>query len=255
MSNLCNATDDRFWPRLKWPDFADMVNKEEVVVVLPLVGFCDWRMDLPLDAEEVMAMEVLAAADSLIGSKVRYLVLPPLRFVLAPTKESIFGVSVEDAHRSLREIALSVKQSGFRKLVIYNSSPWNEDLADVAGRDLRIELGLQLFTVNLSGIGLDLLSGRSKTRLDCMLLACSLLGLKPGEILDQRDSVLNFNMAETDDAPVPLPENMDQVEVSVCGKVVLEKSATKLAALLTEVFERTPLPNAGIISDQSGGDK
>jgi creatinine amidohydrolase len=241
LAELCNAFDDTFWPGLRWPEFVDMPDKDSVVVVLPVVGFSDWGIGLPLDIEEVVAMEVLARASERAGVDCRHLVLPPLRFALAPVGHSFFGVSPDEAHRSLQEIVQSIQASGFRKVVLYNSSPWNEDLIDAAGRDLRIALGMQMFGINLSGLNLDLLPGRSCSRKAFQLLGAYLLNKEPGVISDPHAAAPNFN-----EAPIENREPCDDA-VERLPEVILDEAASKMASLLVEVAGRASLPNNGAI--------
>ena len=214
MNKLCEAFDKTFWPRSKWPDFASMPNKDKVVVIVPIVGLSDWDLNLSLDLEEVISMPVLEQASREIDTAISHLVLPPLRFVIGSDESTFFTVDSETAHQTLKEITLSIQESGFRKVVFYNSSPWNEDLLIVAARDFRIELGMQMFCINLAGIGLDLLSDRSTTRDDCRILGSN--------------------------------EPADK------AKMIMEASSGKLAGLLKEVADRPLLANGGIISQQKG---
>src|SRR3712207_9323312 len=65
------------------------------------------------------------------------------RFGLAPYPSTFFGVDAETAHDLLREIVQSVLQSGFHKIVFFNTSPWNEELVDAASRDARVEFNVR----------------------------------------------------------------------------------------------------------------
>ncbi|MCZ6674425.1 MAG: creatininase family protein [Verrucomicrobia bacterium] len=214
MTALCNAHEGTFWPGLRWLEFAAMAEKQKVVIVLPITGFADWGLDLPLNVEETMSMSVLREASQQLYGVIKHLVLPPLRFVLGPTESSFFATDPDTAHETLREMVISIKESGFRKVVFYNSSPWNEAFLNVAGRDLRIELGMQMFSINLAGIGLDLKPDRSTTRDDCRILGAN--------------------------------------QASDRAKSILEKSAGRLVALLKEVAVREPLPNDGEIPTKQG---
>ena len=191
-----------------------MPEKETAVVVMPVVGFSDWGLGLPLDLEETLSMSVLAESSKQLASTIRHLVLPPMRFVIGLSESSFFTLDPESVQEALREIIVSMKESGYRKVVFYNSSPWNEELLNVAGRDLRIELGMQMFCINLAGIGLDLMPGRSSTREDCQVLGSN----------------------------SPVDE----------AKFVLEKSTGKLVGLLEEVAARPPLANRGKIPKKEG---
>jgi len=184
MTQLCTAHDKTFWPRLSWPKFNSMQDKENVLVVLPIVGFTDWKLNLFLDMEELISMPVLKEASRELENTLPHLVLPPLRFVLGFGETSCFSVDPETAHNTLKEIVISIQESGFRKVIFYNSSPWNEDLLNVAARDIRIELGMQMFCIDLAGIDLDLMEGRSSTREDCRTLAVNDPSDKAAQILE-----------------------------------------------------------------------
>lgn len=151
---LCVCDDATFWPWRTWPDFA-LLPPTETLVVVPVAGYAE-RGDLPLDAEEGVLMRVLQRAARLFDRPDRLLVVPPLRFVLGPVGTGVFAVDPPLAHAFIAEVCRSVAASGFRRIVLCNASPANEDLCDVAARDLRIDHGLQLFCVHLGALGLDL---------------------------------------------------------------------------------------------------
>jgi hypothetical protein len=123
-------------------------------VLVPIVGFED-RAGLPLDAEEGVLLRVVRSAARVFGHEGRLWVVPPLRFVAGPAEACAFAVEAPLAHAFLAEVCRSIATSGFRRVVLCNASPWNEELCDVAARDLRLELGLQMFCVHLSALGLD----------------------------------------------------------------------------------------------------
>lgn len=249
MAELCNSFKGTFWPGLRWPEFDDLPERETVFVILPVVGYTDWGLGLPLDLEEVIAMEVLSQASETCHESAPHLILPPLRFTMAPTQNSFFGLSPELAHDAVREIVLSIKESGFRKVVLYNSSPWNEDLVDAAGRDLRIEFGMQMFSINLSGLNLDLLPGRSKTRHLCQKLGCYLLDREPTKIVENKKGLLGFVAGAEKDEIDQL--KIDSMEVS--GDDVLCVAVEKLVGLLNEVAAHTPLSIHGHVPENNQG--
>jgi creatinine amidohydrolase len=162
---LCVADDATFWPWHPWTDFARWPDKPDVTVVLPVCGLADWGLDAPLDAEETILLSVLRAASARASLPPgRLLVLPPQRFVLGPAATCAFPVDPPTAHAALDEWCACVAAAGFRRVVLYNSSPWNEELCDAAARDIRIGRGLQMFCVNLSALGLDFAPWRDAAR-------------------------------------------------------------------------------------------
>lgn len=250
MTSLCDVNMDTFWPRLKWLDFDRLPNREETVVVVPIVGFADWGLGLPLDIEETVSMAVLAEASRRLVSGTPHLVLPPLRFVLAPSENAFFGMDADDAHDSIQEIVSSVKASGFRKVVLYNASPWNEDLVDAAGRDLRIQLGMQMFCINLSGIGLSLMPGQGESRENWAVLGSYLLDKDASEGVHEKDVLINFATVHSEGTPAQALSQPEENETS--GKAILEQASSHLARLLQEVHGRGPLPHDGRIETRKG---
>ncbi len=161
---LCNADPATFWAWHRWPDFARWTDPAATVVVVPIAGFCDWGLDGPLDAEETVLLGVLRAASESRAPGQSLLVTPPLRFVVGPDARCAFAVEVPTAHAFIAEVAASIAAAGFRRIVLFNASPWNEELVVAASRDLRIALGVSVFTIQLSALGLDFQPARSPDR-------------------------------------------------------------------------------------------
>lgn len=211
-ASLCIADDATFWPWLPWPAFAERADREATVVVLPVAGFADDGLGAPLDAGETVLLAVLraAAAEPALPAG-RLLVLPPLRFVLGPEPGCAFPVDPPVAHAALEEWCAGVAAAGFRRVVLYNASPWNEELCDAAARDIRIAQGLQMFCINLGALGLDFHPVRGGDR---AALRTLLAEIGPGG-----------------DGEGP----------------ALAAASARLAGLLREIAARPPLPDGGRI--------
>jgi creatinine amidohydrolase len=193
-----------------------------VVVVVPLVGLADWGLGLPLDLEEVLLCSLMKEASTRRG-KVPLLVLPPLRFVLGPVPGCAFGVSPPVACSLISDTVLSIKASGFTRVVLLNSSPWNDELCDAAARDLRIEHGLQMFCISMSGLGLDLHPARDHGRSSAGALYTAITGIQGAPLT--ADSAEDAGANSPDDA--------------------FEAAATRLTSLLGEICQRPPLADGG----------
>ncbi len=240
---LCVAHESAFWPRFTWPDFARWPDKSATVVVVPLCGFCDWGLGHPFDAEEVLSLAVLRAAVAGNGeTPPRALVLPPLRFLVGQDAGCAFSAPVPEVHRFIAEVVESVAAAGFTRIVLYNASPWNEDVIDVAARDLRIEHGLQMFCVNLSGLGFDLHPTRSGTRREAQTVLTWLLDDEPEAVAA---GVAGGGRPAWPEAEViqPLPGPARSLsDARSEGPELLAVAVRRLRGLLAEIAARAPVP-------------
>jgi creatinine amidohydrolase len=183
-----------------------------------MAGLADWGLDQPLDAEETVLMHVLREASLHKPSDLRLLVLPPVRFVLGPEPGCAFAIDPDVACNLLEEITGSVHAAGFRRIVLFNASPWNEELCKAVGRDQRIALGLQMFCVPLSGLGLDFhpVRGGARTKLKAVLAEL------------------------TGGAPAQSPG-------AESGAAILQATSLRLLGLLGEVRDQAPLAHGGAL--------
>jgi creatinine amidohydrolase len=211
---LCICDDATFWPWHSWTDFNARPGKGGTLVVVPVVGIADWGLGSPLDLEELVLCSVLSEASANRGD-VPLLVLPPLRFVAGSEPGCAFAVSPPVACALISETVLSIKSSGFTRVVLLNSSPWNEELCDAVARDLRIEHGLQMFCISMSGLGLDLHPVRGRDRARVQALFAAITGNPHGQ------------------AAQP------------AGVEAFESASARLASLLREMHARPPLRDAG----------
>ena len=231
---LCVAEPTTFWPWLPWADFSRLPDKDEVLVIVPIAGFADWGLGRPFDAEETVLMPVLAEAVRRRSEKVRLLVVPPLRFVAGPGPRTAFAVDAPTAIAFINEVCASVKEAGFRRIVLFNASPWNEEIVDAAARDLRIERNLQMFCVNLSALGLDFRPDRAKSRANLQALLTSLLGREP----EGTSNLIGSTTPASDALPAQAVPD---------GTTVLVDASIHLASLLEEIAARPPLARGGAL--------
>lgn len=245
---LCIADDATFWPWRRWPEFSRWPDPEKTVVVVPLAGTADWGLGHPLDAEETALMSILRAASQSRPASLPLLVTPPLRFVLGPDAGCAFAVDAPLAHSFLSDVLGSVADSGFKKIVLYNSSPWNEELIAAAARDNRIALGLQIFRISLSGLGLDLHPTRATPtmRRKVQTLVTALLGREPDAT---SSSPAPFAApAWGDEAIRPLTEPAAPLAAArIEAETTLAAAAKLLVSLLCEIQTGPPLPHGGKI--------
>jgi len=198
-------------------------------VILPVHGFADHGMGLPLDAEEIMGSSVLNSAMTALPADMPLIVLPPLRLCLAPYPHTFFGVDAETALASLAEIATSVKSAGFKKLVLFTTSPWNAELISTAALEARVSLDIYLYVISGAGIGLGFHPTdphRAKTQATVAWLAR----------VTPESSPVDSDIRDADFRPgryaqptfVPFDSSLD-------GAALLISAADQLASLLCEI--------------------
>lgn len=225
---LCWADDATFWPWRRWPEFSRWPEPAQTLVIVPMAGMADWGLGHALDAEELLLTHVLATAlQRHPPAPTQLLVIPPLRFVFGPAKSCAFGMSPPTVHRLLDEVVDSIHLSGFRRIVLYNASPWNEELTAAAARDLRISRRLQMFRISLSGLGFDFHPTRSPDRRRVQTVLTALTGKAP----------------ET--STVTHPASL--TEALIEAPPLLEAAADQLASLIAEIQAWPALPDAGRI--------
>ena len=249
LTPLCVADDATFWPWHRWPEFSRWENPAATVVVVPLAGTADWGLGHALDAEETVLMHVLRAASRTLPATLPLLVVPPLRFVLGPAAGCAFAVEPPVAHAFVSEVLGSIAASGFRKIVLYNSSPWNEEFIAAAARDNRLALGLQIFRLSLSGLGLDLHPTRSTAamRRKFQTLVTALTAREP-EPPPADSTVAPVPRGWGDERIFPLTEPAVPLALARPeGEATLAAAAQHLLSLLGEIHARAPLTHGGKI--------
>jgi len=251
LTPLCTADDASFWPWRTWTDFARLSPAEKLAttVIVPVAGMADWGLGHPLDAEELVLMHVIKSAVQAPPAGFVPLVIPPLRFVLGPAASGAFAVDPPTAHALLREVALSIHASGFRRLILFNASPWNEELCAAASRDLRIELGLQVFRINLGHIGLDFHPTRSTNRREVQTVVTCLTGRlpEPGPAVEP-----TTKPRWGDETVVPLAgPGVPLDRALIQGAELLAATKARVLSLFGEIAAYPPLPRGGALATQT----
>lgn len=235
MTWLANVDRGTFWAHHAWSEFASLATKDRSLVILPLFGFADHGLGLPLDAEEILSSAIIRHAVIQAGNVVPCQVLPPVRFGLAPYPSSFFGIDAETAHALLHEIAAGVKAAGFTKLVFVNTSPWNRELVIDASRDIRVAQKLQTFIVATPALGFDFHPTSAK-RAQAQAAVSHLLGspVRPStRPADIRDANLRPGCYLQPSPLAPDP--------SVNGAAVINTAGQHLARLFADIYARAPL--------------
>jgi creatinine amidohydrolase len=175
---LANADPAIAWDHQTWSELSARPDKARTLVVLPVHGFADHGLGLPLDVEETVGSAMLHAAIAASGLHPHLLVLPPFRFGVAPYPHTHFGVDAETALDALSEIVESVKLSGFARVLFFNTSPWNAELVSTAAIDARTKFDLSTYVMGTGGVGLGF-HPADPNRVCTQAVAARLLGRTP----------------------------------------------------------------------------
>jgi creatinine amidohydrolase/Fe(II)-dependent formamide hydrolase-like protein len=201
----------------------------------------DWGLGHPLDSEETALMAVLRDACRAAPPARRPLVVPPLRFIFGADPSCAFAVDPPAAHAMIAEVVASVAAAGFRRIVLLNASPWNEELCGAAARDLRVSRGLQMFVIHLSALDLDFHPQRSKSRRRLQTLLTSLYGADAEPAPEAAPAAQSWGeepVTALGGPAVAVPQAREE------GAAILAAAAARLAALLSDIRDRPPLEAA-----------
>ena len=249
LSILADLPDSALWSSKSWVDFARLPDARSHLALLPVCGLADWGLGRALDLEETLGCGVLRSLLATDPARQDTLsILPPLRFALGPYPHTLFGIDFETALDLVRELGESVAAAGLRRLVFFNTSPWNEELMETCACDLRAGLGLQTFVINLESLGLDLHPTRSTTRCVVQAVACALTRRAPAAGDPPRADCRLIEFRPGDHRQPPPLAWTKSLDASVTeGWTALAAAGTRLAAMLREIDAHPPLPHNGAI--------
>ncbi len=254
MTYIADVDKSTFWAHRSWTRFAEIEDKHNYLVVVPVFGFADWGLGHPMDLEETVGLAIFKQAVKIIKGFLPFITAPPLRFVLGPYPNCAFSLDPETAYDYVEEVVHSIHITGFKKIVFFNTSPWNEEIINKAcARDLRIKYAMQLFSINLYGLGLDFHPVRSDSRKHLQTLGTYLLEQEPDFSGVSGSNVPSdaLTPGEADHAPA-LTDFVPLEDVRREGPRRLRQAGELLAGLLLEVGDRPPLPHDGVIYQKKG---
>jgi creatinine amidohydrolase len=139
--------DDRQFAYLNWKQ-VEALDKEATLLVLPTAAIEQHGHHLPLATDTLINNLLLGKAMEKLPKDAPVYALPPICY--GKSNEHIgfpgtMSVSAATFMAVVRDLGASVKASGFKRLVLYNTHGGNTSLADVMARDLRAEFGLRTF--------------------------------------------------------------------------------------------------------------
>ena len=141
--------DARNFAYLTWKQ-VEALPRESTLLVLPTAAIEQHGHHLPLATDTLINNLLLGKALELIPQELSIYALPPLCYGKSNEHVGFPGtlsVSAQTFIAVVHDLGASIAESGFRKVVLYNTHGGNTSLVDVLARDLRAEFGLRTFSL------------------------------------------------------------------------------------------------------------
>ena len=129
----------RFYPYLTWQDIDQMANKDQVVIIQPVGAIEQHGPHLPLAVDTALGMAVIGQALEQLTPVIPAYCLPPLCYGKSNEHWGFPGtitLSASTLMAVLTDVAHSLYQAGFRKLVLLNSHGGQPQVLDIVARDI-----------------------------------------------------------------------------------------------------------------------
>ncbi|NEP60308.1 MAG: creatininase family protein [Symploca sp. SIO2G7] len=129
----------RFYPYLTWQDIDQMLAKDQVVIIQPVGAIEQHGPHLPLAVDTALVMAIIGRALEQLDSSVRAYCLPPLCYGKSNEHWGFAGtvtLSASTLTAVLTDVANSIYQAGFRKLILLNSHGGQPQVLDIVARDV-----------------------------------------------------------------------------------------------------------------------
>ncbi|WP_436374841.1 creatininase family protein [Cytobacillus sp. BC1816] len=149
--------EDHFLPRLSSAEIQEMPKKDSLVI-LPIGAVEQHGPHLPVFTDTLLAETVLEESFKHIPSVTNIWVLPPLPYGKSNEhlgRAGTFSLSSSTLQSVIMDIGRSIKESGFRRLLLFNAHGGNSDLLNLTAREVRLETGLMVFRLNVGGLSVE----------------------------------------------------------------------------------------------------
>ncbi|MEL6928155.1 MAG: creatininase family protein [Cyanobacteria bacterium J06600_6] len=159
----------RYFPYLSWQQIKAMPNKENVVIIQPVGAIEQHGLHLPVAVDSAISLGVIGKALEQLGSNIPAYALPCLYYGKSNEHAGFPGtisLSATTLLSVIQEMAQSIYNSGFRKLILMNSHGGQPQIMEIAARDLHQEHPdfsvFPLFTWRVPHLAGDLLTTKEQ---------------------------------------------------------------------------------------------
>jgi creatinine amidohydrolase len=159
----------RYFPYLTWTEIEEMPNKENVVIIQPIGAIEQHGPHLPIAVDSAISLGVLGKALGQLDEQIPAYALPCLYYGKSNEHWHFPGtitLSAATLMSVIKEMALSIYRSGFRKLVLMNSHGGQPQIMEIAARDIHQEnqdfAVFPLFTWRVPHIAGELMTAKEK---------------------------------------------------------------------------------------------
>ncbi|MEM6448953.1 MAG: creatininase family protein [Cyanobacteria bacterium P01_D01_bin.105] len=155
LSSHTDIPPARFFPYLTWQQVASMGNKENTLIIQPIGAIEQHGPHLPLVVDAAIATAVVGQALHKLDPDIPAYALPTLHYGKSNEHWKFPGtvtLSAQTLTAVLMEMAESLYQAGFRKLLLINGHGGQPQVLEIVARDLHQRYGdLQVFPLFVWG--------------------------------------------------------------------------------------------------------
>lgn len=155
----------RYFSYLTWKEIAEMEEKENAVIIQPLGAIEQHGHHLPIAVDSAISLGVLGKALTQLDDRIPAYALPAFYYGKSNEHWGFPGtitLSAETLLSVIKEMAISIYRSGFRKLILMNSHGGQPQIMEIAARDIHQKYPdfniFPLFTWCVPNIAKDLLT-------------------------------------------------------------------------------------------------
>ncbi|OBZ19012.1 creatininase [Bacillus sp. FJAT-27264] len=149
------AWEERFLPRLTSKQIKELP-KNKSLVILPIGAVEQHGPHLPIMTDSLIGEATLTQTLEKVDEGQQVWMLPPVSYGKSNEHFGLPGtisLSASTLQGVVMDIAESLHQSGFPKLLLFNSHGGNVDLLNMVAREIRLRFGMTVFYLSPSSLG------------------------------------------------------------------------------------------------------